>query len=309
MKEFIIDKNNDGSRLDKFMLKVMPNIKSGEVYKALRKKKVRINGKHKDGSHRLRLGDTIQIYMNDEFFEDGNKVFPWQTVSADIKIVYEDENILIADKPSGMPSQDTNDSCDSLESRIRSYLFKKGEIDLNATPLFIPSLCHRIDRNTEGLVIAAKNAAALRSITDKIKNREIRKFYLCEAEKTPNPPQGKICGWLLKDERNRKMVFSITESKTKAKASYCETSYKTLKSGTPALVEVELHTGRTHQIRAGFAHMGCPLTGDVKYGAKPDGERNYQHLISYKIVFDFEVSSSEIDYLSGKTVSKKDIRI
>ncbi len=307
MKEFIIDKNSDGIRLDKFMLKVMPNIKSGEVYKALRKKKIRINGKHKDGAERLRLNDVVQIYMNDEFFETEEKGFLWQTASSDISIVYEDENIIIADKPSGMPSQDTDDIKDSLESRIRSYLYKKGEIDTGASPMFIPSLCHRIDRNTEGLVIAAKNAASLRIITDKIKCREIRKFYLCETEKTPNPPQGMIRGWLVKDGKTRKMSFSKAEPNQKG-ATYCETSYQTLKCGSPALMEVELHTGRTHQIRAGFSHMGCPLLGDIKYGAKLDGNKTYQHLISYKIVFDFKSPCGALDYLSGKTICRKDVQ-
>lgn len=307
MKEFIIDKNSDGTRLDKFMLKVMPNIKTGELYKALRKKKIRINGKHKDGAERLRLNDVVQIYMNDEFFETEKKEFLWQDASCDINIVYEDENIIIADKPSGMPSQDTDDIRDSLESRIRSYLYKNGEINTNSSPLFIPSLCHRIDRNTEGLVIAAKNAPSLRIITEKIKSKEIRKFYLCETEKSPKPVQGDIHGWLIKDEKNRKMIFSKTEPKQK-NAGYCETSYRTLRDGSPALLEVELHTGRTHQIRAGFSFMGCPLVGDIKYGAKPDGNKTYQHLISYKIIFDFKSLGNELDYLSGKTICKKDVQ-
>ncbi len=300
MREFIIDKNSDGVRLDKFMLKVMPNIKSGEVYKSIRKKKVRINGKHKDGAERLRLGDVVQIYINDEFFENITSKFSWQTASPDINIVYEDKNILIADKPSGMPSQDTDDICDSLESRVRSYLYKKGDVDLNSTPLFIPSLCHRIDRNTEGLVIAAKNARALRIITDKIKNREVRKFYLCETEKTPSPPHGTICGWLIKNEKNRRMVFSDTEPKGR-NASYCRTSYKTLRGGSPALIEVELHTGRTHQIRVGFSHIGCPLLGDIKYGGNADNSGSFQHLVSYKIYFDFKTDSDILGYLEGKT--------
>lgn len=299
MKKFIIDKNDDGQRLDKFMQRVMTNAKSGEIYKSLRKKKVRVNGKHKDGTYRLCNGDEVCMYINDEFFTSAPISFPWQNADSNVNIVYEDKNILIANKPGGMPSQDTNEITDSLESRIRSYLYKNGEIDTNASPLFIPSLCHRIDRNTAGLVIAAKNSAALRIINEKIRNREIRKFYLCETEHTPNPSSGSIRGWMARDSKAKKMIFSEKEVPD---ASRCETLYHTIKSGTPALVEAELLTGKTHQIRAGFSHIGCPLTGDVKYGAKKDGKSDYQHLLSYKIIFDFNSESGILEYLTGKEI-------
>ena len=290
MKEFIIDKNNDGVRLNKFMQKVMPSVKMGEIYKALRKKKVRVNGKHKDAELRLLENDVVSIYMNDEFFESDAPDFPWLTAKTDIDIVYEDKNIIILNKPSGLVSQDEGDS---LESRMRAYLYKNGEIDLDAVPLFIPSLCHRIDRNTSGLVIGAKNALYLREINERIKKREIRKFYLLKTERTPNPPSGIIEGYLKKDEKNRKMVFADD-------GTYCKTAYKTLKSGEPALVEAELFTGRTHQIRAGFSRLNAPLVGDVKYGAKKTADKDYQQLISYKIIFDFD---------DGSYLSKKEIQI
>ncbi len=302
MKRFVIDKNGDGQRLDKFMQKVMPDVKTGEIYKALRKKKVRVCGKHKDGAYRLTVGDEVCMYINDEMFGAEKTDFPWLNAKTDIKIAYEDKNIIIADKPSGMPSQDTDGEADSLESRIRAYLYKKGEVDLNAQPPFIPSLCHRIDRNTEGLVIAAKNPSALRIINQKIKDKEIRKFYLCETEHTPNPPEGRILGWLVRDGKSRKMIFSEKELPN---SSRCETVYKTLRSGNPALVEAELLTGRTHQIRAGFSHLGCPLVGDVKYGARKNGEREYQRLMSYKIIFEFKSDAAELENLNGKTVIRE----
>lgn len=297
MKQFVIDKNADGMRLDKFMQKVMPDAKAGEIFKSLRKKKVRVNGKHKDGAFRLTEGDEVCMYINDELFGEEKQEFPWQKVCGDIDVVYEDENIIIANKPGGMPSQDTDGITDSLESRIRAYLYKKGEIDRNTSPLFVPSLCHRIDRNTSGLVIAAKNAAALRIINEKIKNREIRKFYLCETEHTPLPEKGKISGWIMKDSKTKKMIFSERYFEG---GSRCETLYRTVKRGTPALVEAELLTGKTHQIRAGLAYIGCPLVGDVKYGAKKDGKRDYQHLLAYKVIFDFKTDSGKMEYLKGK---------
>lgn len=304
MKEFKIDKNSQGLRLDKFMFKLMPTQKSGEIYMALRKKKVRVNGKHKDGAYRLCLDDLVYIYMNDECFDTRtNATFSWEAADSNINIVYEDENILIINKPSGMPSQDTDNISDSLESRMRSYLFKKGELDLSCPAPFIPSLCHRIDRNTSGLVIGAKNSSALRIINQKIKDKEIRKFYLCQTQHTPNPPQGRICGWLTRDKSTRRMLFSKEKPKSSPDAVWCETLYKTLKAGTPATVEAELLTGRTHQIRAGFSAIGCPLTGDVKYGAKTDGKKEYQHLVSYKIIFDFKTFGDSLEYLKDKVIT------
>lgn len=303
MKEFIIDKTFDGQRLDKLMFKLMPSLRASEIYMSLRKKKVRVNGKHEDGTYRLKCGDAVQIYMNDECFSESASRCPWQSADSNINVVYEDENIIIANKPSGMPSQDIDGNSDSLESRMRSYLYKKGEIDLGASLPFIPSLCHRIDRNTSGLVIMAKTASALRILNQKIKDREIRKFYICETETTPSPQSGKICGWLFRDQKARKMIFSNAKPNGKTDAVWCETIYKTLKGGSPATVEAELLTGRTHQIRVGFSHIGCPLRGDVKYGAKADGGREYQHLISYKIIFDFKTPSGELEYLSGKTIT------
>lgn len=302
MKEFIIDKNSDGIRLDKFMCGVMPNIKFGEVCKALRKKKVRVNGKHKDGTYRLSDGEHIQIYMNDEFFESNTTVcdFLWKGCATDTDIEYEDENILVANKPSGLPSQ-ADGGADSLENRIRAMLLKNGEIDTSGIPIFIPSLCHRIDRNTSGLVIAAKNAAALRAANRLIKDKKIRKFYICQTEKAPNPPSGEIHGWLVKDETRRKMRFFDTKPSDPT-AAECRTLYRVVNGGSPCVVEAELLTGRTHQIRASFSHIGCPLCGDVKYGAKKTDNKSYQRLISYKLIFDFEPCGSVLDYLSHKTI-------
>lgn len=298
MREFNIDGHSAGQRLDKFMARVMCAAPHSEIYRSLRKKKVRVNGKHTDGAYRLCSGDVVCIYVNDEFFGASDVSFPWENAQTDIVIAYEDENILIADKPHGLPSQETAPGADCLESRIRAYLLSNGKLNLNAVPLFIPSLCHRIDRNTAGLVIAAKNSAALRILNQKLKNREIRKLYLCETERTPAPPCGKICGWLRRGA-DRKMIFSETESDG---ASRCETKYKTLKNGSPALVEAELLTGRTHQIRAGLAHIGCPIAGDVKYGAKPDGTHRYQHLTAYKLIFDFKSDSGILEYLNNKII-------
>lgn len=317
MKEFTVNENSTGIRLDKFMSSVMPNVGFGEICKGLRKKKVRVNGKHQSGTYRLQKGDIIQIYMNDDMFVSQNTnenitgnttnkiTYDWMKCSDKIDVVYEDENILIADKPSGLRSQDGGGDRDSLESRIRSYLYKKGEINLNEVPLFIPSLCHRIDRNTSGLVIAAKNGETLRSVNKLIKEKQIRKFYLCATENKPPKKNGEISGWLVKNGKDRKMIFHTSKPNDK-NAEYCQTLYRVITSKSPYISEAELLTGKTHQIRAGFASMGCPLVGDVKYGAKKTADKEYQYLTAYKLVFDYEPFGNLLDYLSKKEFAISD---
>ncbi len=296
MKEYIISAYDAGTRLDKFIAKLLKDGKTNEVYKSLRKKKVRVNGSHRDGSFRLSENDRVCLYINDELFKAEDNDFPWIDISPSVNIVYEDENILIAHKPSGLLSQGDGDC---LENRVRSYLYRKGEIKAHA---FIPSLCHRIDRNTSGLLIAAKSSEALRILNQKIKNREIRKLYLCETENVPTPEKGILSGYLKKDEKLRKMIFYPEKQKD---ALLCKTIYKTIKKSSTVLVEAELLTGRTHQIRACLSYLGAPLTGDVKYGATPDGKREFQHLTAYKLIFDFKGDNGCLDYLSKKTFEAK----
>ena len=212
-------------------------------------------------------------------------------------MVYEDAHILVMDKPSGMLSQAEEE--ESLEGHMRAYLYLKGEFDPKRDETFLPSLCHRIDRNTSGLVIGAKDAQSLRILNEKIRERQIRKFYLLETEGTPQEQNGEISGWLKKNEKSRRMEF--TDEKTTG-AVYCRTRYRVLKSGKQALIEAELLTGRTHQIRAGFARLGCPLVGDVKYGAAKT-KNGYQHLTAYRLLFDFATDAGILEYLRGKELT------
>ena len=299
MKEFTTQKNDHGMRLDRFLSKIMPEAGQGVIYKSLRKKRIKVNGKRiTDGSLRLCEGDHLEIYCNDELFETTKAADATPIFQHILRVVYEDEHIIVMDKPSGLPSQGEPGE-DSLEAEMRDYLIKKGDYNPQTEHTFIPSLCHRIDRNTSGLVIGAKDAESLRIMNQKIKDREVRKFYLCETHGTPQPEQGEIQGWLTKDGRNRRMVFSETKVPD---STSCHTRYRVLKSGKIALVEAELFTGRTHQIRAGFAHLGYPLVGDVKYGAPKDGKGSFQHLNSYRILFDFTSDSGCLSYLTGKEI-------
>ncbi len=295
MKEFVVGPNDAGQRLDKFLSKLLIGASMGMIYKWLRKKRVKVNGKKQDISYQLLTGDVLELYINDEFFEENKGVPDFLKKEVCLSVVFEDENILVADKPSGIS---VHGGEGSLLDEIQAYLFQKGEYNPQSEATFAPSLCNRIDRNTSGLVIAAKNAMALRIINEKLRNREINKFYLLRVENPERlPKSGRIEGYALKNEAERKIYFY---EKRVEGAKFCQTLFRKLDDGW---VEAELITGRTHQIRAGFAHLGCPLMGDVKYGAKKNGKKDFQQLRAYKIEFDFKEPAGELEYLNGRTIS------
>ncbi len=306
MKKITINSNDAGQRLDKFLIKYFKTMPQSMVYKALRKKRVRVNGKHEKEGFKLTSGDILELYINDEFFDSPKEDRAFMAIKTPtLSIVYEDENILLCDKPQGMVvHSDENESTNTLINHIQSYLYKKGEYNPEEEQSFAPSLANRIDRNTRGIVIATKNAEALRIINEKIRNREIKKYYLCIVCGHPNPPASKITSYLIKNE-NENTVYVYDNQKKGAKTA--ELIYKTIKKyKSHALCEVELLTGRTHQIRAQMAHIGCPLLGDGKYGIT--GRKtavNKQALISYKLTFDFKTDSGILSYLNGKTFEIK----
>lgn len=299
MKRITVGANDKEQRLDKFLQKLLPDAPQSVIYKSLRKKRIKCNSKRvTDGATRLQEGDVLELYINDDFFAKDNKKAIWQELIPILEVVYEDEHIIVMKKTSGMPSQGGEDEV-SLEAHMRAYLYNKGEYNPEKENSFLPSLCHRIDRNTSGLVIGAKDAESLRVLNQKVRDKEIRKFYLCEVEGELMPDKGEISGWLLKEEKTRKMIFSDKQIKG---ASECRTRYKVLKGGEVSLVEAELLTGRTHQIRASFSHIGHPLVGDVKYGAKKTKSKDFQHLVSYRLIFDFSTDSGCLEYLKGREI-------
>ena len=223
--------------------------------------------------------------------------------SPSVDIVYEDENILLANKrPGQVVHTDETEHVNTLINHIQAYLYQKRAWNPRQENAFAPALCNRIDRNTGGIVIAAKNAEALRILNDKIREREIRKYYLCITVGRPTPPAGRLTGYLFKDEKKKQVFVRKTPSPG---ARTAVTDYRTLESrGELSLVECELHTGRTHQIRAQFADAGHPLLGDGKYG---NGEVNRRYglqkqaLYSYKLTFDFTTDAGTLSYLNGKS--------
>ncbi len=312
MKELIIGKNDAGQRLDRWLGKAVPLLPAPLAQKYIRLKRVKVNGKGSQRDYRLRPGDLLQLYINDEFFETPAEDNAFLSVfKPQLDIVYEDDHLIICSKRPGLLCHpDEHEYVSTLITHIQAYLYQKREWNPRWENSFTPALCNRIDRNTGGLVIAAKTAEALRIMNEKIKAREISKYYLAAVVGRMSPPDGELRGFLLKDEA-KKLVQVYHKPMPGGKSA--ATRYRTLKvKGGLSLVECELLTGRTHQIRAQFADAGHPLLGDGKYGRRTDNQkanRKGQALWSYKLSFDFPTDAGCLEYLKGKILvtSLKDI--
>ena len=303
MRELIIHKNDAGQRLDRFLLKAVPLLPASLAQKYIRLKRIKVNGTRAERDYRLCEGDTLQLYLNDEFFETPSEENAYLTIANPmLHIIYEDENIMLLDKPAGMVVHaDENEQVNTLVNHMLAYLYQRREWRPREENAFTPALCNRIDRNTGGIVIAAKNAEALRILNEKIRERELSKFYLCICLGRPEPPKGRIECFLRKDEKtNTVRVYRhpIADGRSAV------TLYETLETRERlSLVEVELLTGRTHQIRASFADMGHPLLGDGKYGVGSINRRygeTQQALYSYRLRFDFPTDAGILNYLHGR---------
>ncbi len=303
MKEFTIGANDAGQRLDRFLAKAVPLLPASLAQKYIRIKRIKLGGKRCERDTRLREGDVLQLYINDEFFDKPREDNAYLTVATPkLNIVYEDEHILLVDKRPGLAvhPHDGAEYGRTLIDHIQAYLYQKREWSPRGENSFTPALCNRIDRNTGGIVIAAQTAEALRVMNQKIKDRELDKRYLAIVEGTPRPREGSLKGYLFKDAKKNR-VFVTNTPQTGAKS--CQTNYKVLATNQGlSLVECELITGRTHQIRAQFAHAGHPLLGDGKYGKLDKRfDRTYQALYSYKLTFTFTTDAGSLEYLNGKS--------
>ena len=303
MRAFTIGKNDAGQRLDRFLAKAIPLLPASLAQKYVRIKRVKVNGARAQRDQRLNEGDLVACYINDEFFDAPNENNVYLTIaSPKVNVVYEDENIILLDKPAGqLCHAGDGETGVTLIDHVLAYLYQKREWRPREENAFTPALCNRIDRNTSGLVIAAKNAEALRILNDKIRDREIAKYYLCVCLGCPKPPKGRIECVLRKDERENKMrVYhhAVPDGRSAV------TLYDTLITrDNLSLVEVELLTGRTHQIRASFADIGHPLLGDGKYGNGAENRRRgetAQLLCSYRLRFVFPTNAGILEYLRGR---------
>ena len=307
MKELIINNNDAGQRMDKFITKAVPLLPKNLMYKYIRSKRIKLNGRRCEISTRLGEGDKVQLYINDEFFAEAGDELAFLSAPAAVNIVYEDENILLLNKGVGLVvHEDNENSVDTLINRVLHYLYDKKEYRPEEENSFTPALCNRLDRSTAGIVICAKNAEALRILNQKIKDRELHKQYLCVTVGIPKPGKALLTAYQTKDEKtNTVRVFDkpVPGGRTMI------TGYTVLsedKARNIALVEIDLITGRTHQIRAHMAHIGYPLLGDGKYGInRINREYNIktQALCAYKLTFDFSTDAGVLSYLDAKSFS------
>ena len=268
MRELTIGKNDAGQRLDRFVAKNLPLLPPALLQKYIRLKRVKVNGKGAKRDARLHAGDVLQLYIN----------------------------------------ADETEKVNTLINHIQAYLYQKREWSPRQENAFAPALCNRIDRNTGGIVIAAKNAETLRIINEKIRAHELEKSYLCAAAGRPRPAEGKIEGFLSKDEARKLVTFHrrpVPGGKSAA------TLYRTLETrGELSLVECRLLTGRTHQIRVSMAEIGCPLLGDGKYGNGTVNRKYHetrQALYAYKLAFAFPTDAGILNYLRGREFVVEDV--
>lgn len=309
MKQIIIAANDSGQRLDKFLSKRFKNLPSALMYKYIRTKYIKVNGKRCEISTRLQTGDVLTLYIKDEFFAEAPDEYDFLKAPVKLDILYEDENILLLNKKPGLlVHPDDTYHFDSLIARVQHYLYEKKEYDPKLENSFAPALVNRIDRNTAGIVIAAKNAEALRILNQKLKDREMDKRYLCIVTGTLSRKEALLTGYLEKNEQKNRVYIS---SRPAPNAKTIKTRYRVLAERNQfSLLEVELLTGRTHQIRAHFASIGHPLLGDGKYGKNEINRKmgyRYQALCSYQLTFRFSTDSGALNYLNGQTFTVPEV--
>lgn len=310
MRELVVKKNDANQRLDKFLLKKFKTMPKKMAYMYIRKKCVKVNGKKATPEVMLKENDLLTFYIKDEFFDNiQEENYEFLKAPKTLKIIYEDENIILLDKKPGViVHQDKSYHFDCLLLRLQHYLYDNGEYNPKEENCFAPALVNRIDRNTGGIVIGAKNAESLRILNQKMKDRELHKFYLCLLINKPKKDKAILSDYLIKNEKTNKVTVLRNE---KQGAKKILTKYSVLETNNNlTLCEVELLTGRTHQIRAHMSSIGCPILGDNKYGNKKLNQKyslSKQCLYSYKLAFDFTTDSGILSYLDKKDFSTNDI--
>ncbi len=290
MREIKIGKNEADQRLDKLLLKYLNKAAPSFIYKMLRKKNIKLNGKKADGKERLQPGDLVQIYLAEETIEKfmEKKAEKSRKIGTEhIRVIYEDEQLLLLNKPAGILSQKANNKDVSMNEEMLAYLMEKGMVTEESLKTFKPSICNRLDRNTAGILIAGKSLPALQELNELIRERKIGKYYKCIVAGRLEKEE-KIRGYLIKDEKTNKVRIS---KKPIPGGEEILTAYRPLALWEEAsLLEVELITGKTHQIRAHLASIGHPILGDRKYGdpvkyGRQMKKGNYQALFAYKLAF------------------------
>lgn len=283
------------------MRKAAPRLPAPLLYRAVRQKDIKINGARCQPGDLLKAGDLVTVYLPDEVLAAEEALW-FLAAPPLVEAVYEDEQILLCSKPRGLLVHAAGSATDTMIGRVLHYLYQKGEWDPKKEHSFTPALCNRIDRNTGGIVIAAKTFEALQILSEKLRRREVERRYLCLVAGRPEPPAGILKGYHTKDAATN--TVQVTD-RAEPGAKVALSRYRVLESrGDQSLLEVELLTGRTHQIRAQLAAMGHPLQGDPKYGGgktpRPSGG---QALWAYRVTFAFVTPAGPLDYLKGKSFS------
>lgn len=310
MREFTIDRKNAGKRLDRWLSAELPALPMNAMQKFIRLKRIKVNGKGAQRDTRLQEGDLLQLYIGDEFFVQPNKIDPFLSkIHPKLEILYEDENLMLVDKRPGLVCHpDASEKVNTLITHAQAYLYQKGEWDSMDPKQFAPALCNRIDRFTGGIVIIAKKAVVMHILNQKIHDREIEKRYLCIVHGQITPPSGKFDNYIVKPEGAKRVTVQNRPSQG---AQRSITQYQTLDTRRGlSLMECELLTGRTHQIRAQFAYAGHALLGDTQYGNAKDNERfhrSYQALYAYSLAFHFKTDAGILNDLNGRMWRVKNV--
>ncbi len=286
MRKLVVNKKYDNKKLNNFILDCFPSLNKNVLYKALRKKDIRVNEKKVSENIVIYENDEISIYIADELLLG----------KFNIETVYEDENILVVNKPAGISVTENNSNSKTLTSIL------KHQFGNNIQP------CHRIDRNTKGLVLFAKNKATLDILLNKFKNKEIEKHYIAKIYGIPKKEHDILQSYLFKDSKKSLVYISDTPKKDYQKIVTEYTLIKKDEKNNYALLDINLHTGKTHQIRAHLAHIGFPIIGDGKYGINKINKKfgvKTQELYSYSLKFNFTTDSGILNYLKNKEIKLK----
>lgn len=305
MKEIRISDREEEQRLDKLLAKYLNKAPKSFLYKMLRKKNIKLNGKKASGNEKLKSGDVVCLYLSDETIASFREEPKTERRKADLSIAYQDSNVLIINKPHGMLSQKSKPSDISVNELIVPYCLEHGILKEDDLELFRPSICNRLDRNTTGLLIAGISLEGLQTMAAMLKERTVKKYYYCIVKGTVKE-QCRISGYIKKDHNENKVAFSEKETKG---GSRIETAYEPIGSGHGfTLLRVELITGKTHQIRAHLSGMGFPLAGDTKYGDREVNLRmkkefGVKHQLLHCGCLVFPEGMERCRELSGRTVT------
>lgn len=310
MREIVIEKNEAGQRLDKFLAKYMNEASKSFFYKMMRKKNITLNGKKCEGNEKLAEGDVVKLFLAEDTIEKFSSVQVQEVKKVDLDILYEDDEIILVNKPAGMLSQKAKETDESLVEYLIDYLLGSGKLTERGLRAFRPSVCNRLDRNTSGIVAAGKSLAGLQMLSGVFKDRSIHKYYQCLVSGEIRDVKT-VDGWLLKDEKkNQVRILTDVEAKRfegkggDEEPKRIRTKYEPIATdGRFTLLRVTLLTGRSHQIRAHLASLGHPIVGDFKYGGvskvNPSGRTvKYQLLHSYRL--EFPKLAEPFAYLSGR---------